>query len=379
MNTARNLFAALAAAALLLGCQNAQTKSEKQIEKLGAKSGEASVEAAVSQKTKVAKVSDLVSDWPARPKLAVQQMVDKYGEPTDASANHVTWMNAGPFKRIEVSRIESPHDFPKPHMDFLRHTIAYNIPIDKIDDLVAFDSSITVDKTAGELAAKSDREESNLLALNLSKDILDGRATPTKARRDFVKFILEDRLEQRPDYLSKLSFEPQRSAAYLDLPAIPGAPVRPRLPEAHKGSDAEIIALVIAGDDNEILATSAAEKEDISLEARELSRMLHRAHSENQAKMMKLSGQLGTPPAETKAVDNLRVKGAEDLAAIVALDGRLFEKKYVDALVKAHEATLARIDNQLLAQADDPRLRSGLKETRDHVAHHLELARKLQW
>lgn len=100
-----------------------------------------------------------VATWPSRPRLAAEQMVHKFGPPTDISNNSVVWYNVGSYKRITVSRTEIPHDFPKPHMDYLEHTISYKVPAEKVDDIVAFDSSITVSRTAGELSARCDLEE----------------------------------------------------------------------------------------------------------------------------------------------------------------------------------------------------------------------------
>ncbi|MBC8173060.1 MAG: hypothetical protein H7X71_04055, partial [Chitinophagales bacterium] len=103
------------------------------------------------------KKTDL-ENYPERPRLAIQEMIVKYGAPVEVSSESVVWHNAGPYKRIMVTKKEVPHDFPLPHMDFLEHTVSYNVPTDKVDDLVAFDASMTVNKTAGEMSARCDLE-----------------------------------------------------------------------------------------------------------------------------------------------------------------------------------------------------------------------------
>jgi len=75
-----------------------------------------------------------ISDWPNRLKLAAREMMGKYGAPAEITSERIIWKNPGAYKRIMVTREEIPHDFPKPHMDFLEHTIEYNVPQDKVAD-----------------------------------------------------------------------------------------------------------------------------------------------------------------------------------------------------------------------------------------------------
>jgi|GEM_PF-5499022 len=44
--------------------------------------------------------------------------------------------------------LTTPHDFPMPHVDYLEHTITYDVPQDKVGDLVEFDGSSTINRTA---------------------------------------------------------------------------------------------------------------------------------------------------------------------------------------------------------------------------------------
>jgi hypothetical protein len=44
--------------------------------------------------------------------------------------------------------------FPTAHTDFLTQYIDYRVPVDRFDDLAAFDGSCLADRTAGEAAAR---------------------------------------------------------------------------------------------------------------------------------------------------------------------------------------------------------------------------------
>lgn len=65
----------------------------------------------------------IVSSWPAHPREGVMKIVAKYGLPNEATPSRVTWFNNGPWKRTIVYRDEIPHDFPKPHTDFVEQFI----------------------------------------------------------------------------------------------------------------------------------------------------------------------------------------------------------------------------------------------------------------
>ena len=318
-----------------------------------------------------------VSSWPERPRLAIKQMTAKYGAPTEVSSETMVWHNAGPYKRIMVTKKEVPHDFPLPHMDFLEHTISYDVPINKISDIVAFDASTTVNKTQGEMSARCDLEGHNILTLNLARDIINGTKTVAEARKAFADNVVADFGGKHPAYVEKLQFSPPTAnVMFVDKPNIPGAPMR-NLPNT-EGTDAEILSMVNAVNVNEILAAATAGKKNISGPVKEYAKMLHMEHGANMAKTSQLGMSQNITASDTKAVDDLKKKGAAQLAEFTAMDGKEFESGYLDAMVKGHQETLDMIDNKLMKTAKNDALKQHLTETRQHIAIHLDQAKKLK-
>lgn len=318
-----------------------------------------------------------VSAWPERPRLAVKEMSVKYGAPLETSSEAMIWHNAGPYKRIMVTKKEIPHDFPLPHMDFLEHTVSYNVPTDKVDDLVAFDASMTINKTAGEMSARCDLEGHNVLTLNLARDIINGSKSVQQARTAFAENVKADFGGKHPAYVEKLQFTPPtENVMFPDKPNVPGSPMRDVA--GTEGTDAEILSFVVAVDVNEILAAAGAQKKKISAPVIDYAKMLHTAHGENMAKTLQLGQSINVTPSDTKAVDALKTKGAGELATLISLDGEEFEAGYVDAMIKGHIEVLAMFDNQLLTAAKNDKLKAHLTETRGHIAMHLEQAKKLK-
>ncbi len=329
-------------------------------------------------------VDQVLAQWPARPRLAAYRTIDKYGLPHEATPMRLVWHNNAPWKRTVVMGKEIPHAFPRLHMDYIVQTIDYHVPPDKADDLLAFDGSVLVDRTAGELSARCDMEEANTLTFNLAHDIVTGKKDVDSARQAFGQAEVEFLLGKPPAIMTSLQFKSPERSADPDKPVIQGSPLP--LPSGNarpagdsKGmSDAEILAFIVAVDLNEIQAASDAVKEKINPQALQFAQMLHQEHGQNLDAAMKLAQRLGVTPLETPAVEKLQVEAAANLAALVRLEGEAFAAAYVGLMAAEHAKVLALIDSQLLSGARDEGLKKHLHATRGAVAKHLEVARRLQ-
>jgi putative membrane protein len=144
-------------------------------------------------------------------------------------------------------------------------------------------------------------------------------------------------------------------------------------------SDSDILAIMTAIDDNEIAAAGAAQKEKLGAKAKDYAKMLKKQHTANSDKTKKLSKKTGISPSTTnQTAMDLRAKGAGELATLVPLQGKEFEKAYIDAMVTGHTEALQVIDAQLLPAAKNDEVRAQVDEMRGHVSHHLEEGKRLQ-
>ncbi len=329
-------------------------------------------------------VDQVLAGWPARPRLAAYRTIDKYGLPQEATPMRLVWHENAPWKRTVVLGKEIPHAFPRLHMDFIVQTIDYHVPADKSDELIAFDGSVLIDRTAGELSARCDMEEANTLTFNLAHDIVTGEKDADAARQAFGQAEVEFLLGKPPAIMTALRFKSPERPADPDKPVIEGSPLPPqggatRTADDPKGmSDAEILAFVVAIDLNEIMAASDAVKEKINPQTLHFAQMLHKEHGQNLDAALKLAQRLKVTPLETPAVEKLQVEAAANLAGLVRLEGEAFAAAYVGLMTAEHAKVLALIDGQLLTGARDEGLKKHLQATRGAVARHLEEARRLQ-
>jgi len=325
-------------------------------------------------------VDRIIAAWAARPRLGAQQMLEKYGEPQEASGMALVWHDAGPFKRIAVMNLETPHDFPLPHVDYMEHTISYDVPEDKLADLLVFDGSSTINRTTGEVSARCDLEGHNVLTLNLNHDIVTGKKSVAQARQAFGEIVQQEMMGEKPAYITALQFKPAAASAamFSDEPVIPGSPVRAADAKGTASGDAVVLATVTMIDRNEIVAAMQAQQKKLSQPVMDYARLLHKQHGMNIGQTLKVGQQIGVTPVITPEVDALAKKGAEMLAALVPLDGQAFERGYLDAKVKGHTDALAKIDNELMKSADNKAVTNHLTKTRAAVADHLAKAKALQ-
>lgn len=136
-----------------------------------------------------------IKAWPQESREAAQLVIDKYGEPDEASDSQMLWHNRGRWKRIIASKAYFHHEFPAPHSDCVQCVIDYRVPVDKFTALAQFDGSVVVERTAGEVSARCHDEEANNLALNLMHDLRQ----PTKKLRILILGCCRIRIWRRPN------------------------------------------------------------------------------------------------------------------------------------------------------------------------------------
>ena len=150
----------------------------------------------------------IINEWPDESREAAKLVIDKYGEPDEATEIRLTWHKRGEWKRIVASKTFYQHKFPAPHNDSVESFIDYRVPPEKFDELARFDGSVIAERTAGEVSARCHDEEANRLALNLMHDIVTGAKTVEQARDYYTEEFLNFRRKKPTPYMEKLHFIP---------------------------------------------------------------------------------------------------------------------------------------------------------------------------
>jgi hypothetical protein len=165
-------------------------------------------------------VSQIVESWPKTAKHTATKMIEKYGPPNEATPTQLTWFNNGPWKRTVVQKEEIDHKFPMPHKDVMEQVVDFKVPPEKFSELAAFDGSVYVDRTRGEISARCDVEEANLLAVNLAHDIVTGKRSVEDARAFYPKAVMAHLSKQPTPYTQKLQFAGKGNTADPDKTTV---------------------------------------------------------------------------------------------------------------------------------------------------------------
>lgn len=152
------------------------------------------------------KMPDL-SGWHEASQKAAKHMIDKYGPPAEVTETTLMWHKTGPWKHTIISKEAVDHNFPMPHPDVMEQVVDYDVPIDFFDDLAAYDGSVIVERTKGEISARCDKEEANFLALNLANDIVKGKRSWKEARAFYADTMKALMAGGKPEYTQGFVFD----------------------------------------------------------------------------------------------------------------------------------------------------------------------------
>src|SRR5687768_12644952 len=117
--------------------------------------------------------------------------------------------------------------------------------------------------------------------------------------------------------------------------------------KAAMNKDGEIIAYVIALDNHEIKASDEATQKKVNSAVTDYAKMLHDDHEKNLKQANDLSESIKVPANQTKSIVQFEKKGEKDLSSMSKMDGLKFQKAFLKAMVKGHEAALTKINGYL--------------------------------
>ncbi len=168
------------------------------------------------------KAEQVIATWKPAPKMAAETMIKKYGEPAEVTSMRIIWHDNGPWKYTEIVNKEVDHNFPMPHKDAMHQAVNYNVDPSKADEILQYDGSIILNRTAGMIGAICDKEPANFLAVNLAHEVATGKKSVDEARKQYAMSIETMMKEKKMDkYTSGLTFEPPAKAGFADAPFGP--------------------------------------------------------------------------------------------------------------------------------------------------------------
>lgn len=186
-------------------------------------------------------VASILDKWPNPQREVAEKMIETYGLPNEAMYSKLTWYYNGPWKRTEVQLDEIPHKFPAPHTDYVSQFINYRIPAERASEITAFDGSVLIDRTRGEVGARCDMEAMNILSLNLMHEIITNQRTVAEAREKYAEQAAAHMVDREAPYTERLLFDiPEGGTADYDESMIAGdmlTQMKEKAKEVFKGEE----------------------------------------------------------------------------------------------------------------------------------------------
>lgn len=138
-----------------------------------------------------------------------------------------------------------------------------------------------------------------------------------------------------------------------------------------------ILSQLIVLNKAEVASADLALAKSSNKTVRQYAIFIKAEHTRNLQKTLSLSRKTGIKPMMNITAQNLQNHGNQELANLRTLNNANFDRTFINASVQDHQTALNLLD-QDIAQSTNAQLTAFLKETRIHVAHHLERARAIQ-
>lgn len=143
------------------------------------------------------------------------------------------------------------------------------------------------------------------------------------------------------------------------------------------GNDGEILAQLIAIDENEVHAAQLAEKKDVGGPIESYAKMIREDHGRNINDTEKLADRLNLDLKKGDPVDTIHTDGEHMLDRLDDVKGDQFGSTFLSEMISGHRQALDKLDD-FIRMAQNPDVKHHLEATRQRVAFHLKEAERLQ-
>ncbi|ARB91818.1 DUF4142 domain-containing protein [Legionella longbeachae] len=123
---------------------------------------------------------------------------------------------------------------------------------------------------------------------------------------------------------------------------------------------------------------AVASNKKVSAEVMDFAKFLSEHHGSNLNQVLEIANNLHLHSLNSDQANKLTTEGNEAMMKLGRLQGKQFDKAYIDAMINGHQAALDLIDTQLMKKAKTESIKSFLSHTRATVVQHLDMAKKIQ-
>lgn len=143
-------------------------------------------------------------------------------------------------------------------------------------------------------------------------------------------------------------------------------------------TDPEIASVAVTANQIDVNYAKIALEKNVSSDVKQFANTMIEDHSSVIDMAVDLATKLGVTPKNNALTQQLLAGEKETEANLKALDGKSFEKAYVDNEVAYHAAVIAAVKDVLIPQTENKELKALLVKVLPVLETHLEHAKHLQ-
>lgn len=129
---------------------------------------------------------------------------------------------------------------------------------------------------------------------------------------------------------------------------------------------------------DEVKAGKLALQKSTNSDVKQFAQMMVKDHSQNLKLIQALSQKTHIKPVDSDKAKDLMEKGKKEGDKLKEEKGKDFDVAYMDAMVNGHKDVLKIIDDKLLPDTSNPKLKDYLNATRAKVSEHLKMAEDIK-
>ncbi len=158
----------------------------------------------------------------------------------------------------------------------------------------------------------------------------------------------------------------------VTTPPVETKPAPPSL------TDDQILAVIHTANAGEVDQAKLAQSKATVSSVKKFAQMMAKDHTEADAKTTTLAKKQNNASTTSDLKTSIEADAKELTTKMNKEKGKAFDRAYIDAQVKEHQAVLDAIKDKLLPNAQSSEVKALLEAVREKVAHHLDEAKKIQ-
>jgi putative membrane protein len=161
-------------------------------------------------------------------------------------------------------------------------------------------------------------------------------------------------------------------------PAASSGPAEPPAPAAAPLTDEQIAAVTTTANTGEVEQAKVAQKQGKDAKVKAFAAKMIAHHNQANAAQKKITDKAKITPADSDMSKQLAGDSQKLIDSWKDLKGPEFDKAYIDAQVKNHQAVLDAIDQKILPAVKNADLKKDITDFRPKVEAHLKEAQDIQ-